>query len=101
MAWIKKGNRKYYYRSRREGDRVISEYMGVGPLAELQAEQDQAERLERQGRMRQQKKRRLEFKEAEQAADRAGNLINMITQAAYLVTGHYTHKRQWRKWKDD
>ncbi len=101
MAWIQKGNRRYYYRSRREGDRVISEYIGTGLFAELQAEQDQVERLERQTRMRKQKKLRQEFKQAERAVDQACNFVNQIVHAAFLVTGHHTHKRQWRKRRDD
>ena len=97
MAWIRKGNQEYYYRSRRQGSHVISEYVGNGPLAELSAEIDQAERQERSARQKQERQRQQEYKQAERTADQAGDLINMITQAAYLATGHYTHKRQWRK----
>jgi hypothetical protein len=97
MAWIRKGNQEYYYRSRRQGSHVISEYVGNGPLAELSAEIDQAERQERIARHKQERQRQQEYKQAERIADQVGDLINMITQAAYLATGHYTHKRQWRK----
>ncbi len=27
MGWEKRGNKQYYYRKRREGDRVVSEYL--------------------------------------------------------------------------
>ncbi|MBT7082547.1 MAG: hypothetical protein HN929_13990 [Chloroflexi bacterium] len=97
MAWIRKGNQEYYYRSRWQGSHVISEYVGNGPLAELSAEIDQAERQERIARHKQERQRQQEYKQAERIADQVGDLINMITQAAYLATGHYTHKRQWRK----
>jgi hypothetical protein len=97
MAWVKKGNREYYYRSRRQGARVISEYVGIGPMADLVASQDQEERQKRRARQQQERQHQQEFKRAERSADQAGDLINTITQAAYLVTGHYTHKRQWRK----
>lgn len=97
MAWIRKGKRKYYYRSHRQGQQVFSEYVGAGLLAELSAEFDQAERQERRDQERQERQRQQEFKQAECATDQVSDLINMITQAVYLAAGHYTHKRQWRK----
>ena len=38
MGWETRGNGKYYYRKRRIGDKVVSEYVGTGPGAELIAE---------------------------------------------------------------
>lgn len=35
MGWEMRGGRRYYYKKRREGGRVISEYIGAGPLADL------------------------------------------------------------------
>jgi hypothetical protein len=101
MAWLKKGNRKYYYRSRRVGDRVYSEYVGAGFLAELIAEEDQAERLERKLEYRREMEKRRAHKQLERQSDEVSNLINSMVQAAFLVTGHHTHKRQWRKRKNE
>ena len=101
MAWLKKGNHEYYYRSRRIGDRVVSEYVGSGPLANLIAEQDQDDRLERELERRSELEEQRSHKRLEQQADSAGDLINAMVQAAFLVTGHHTHKRQWRKRRDE
>ena len=48
MNWEQRGNRRYYYRKRRHGDRVISEYVGAGELAEAAANLDALERELRQ-----------------------------------------------------
>jgi hypothetical protein len=101
MAWVKKGNREYYYRSRRVGDRVYSEYVGTGFLAELIEEQDQKERMERELERRREMEKRRAHKRLERQADEVYDLINTMVQAAFLVTGHHTHKRQWRKRKNE
>ena len=38
MAWEVRNRRKYYYRKRREGNRVIFEYLGGGLEAEQYAQ---------------------------------------------------------------
>lgn len=35
MAWERRGKHMYYYRKQRVGNRVLSRYVGRGPLAEL------------------------------------------------------------------
>lgn len=47
MAWEVRNGNRYYYRSRREGDQVIREYIGNGEAAELLALLDSIERDEK------------------------------------------------------
>ena len=44
MAWVRRGRKLYYYRTRRVGGRVLREYLGSGPEAELAAALDSARR---------------------------------------------------------
>jgi hypothetical protein len=95
MAWLRHG--RYWYRSRRIGDRVISEYLGAGPVAQMAAERDQAAR-----------DRRAKARAAEMAAQKAdlaidkqldqlGDLVRAMTTAALVAGGYHTHKGQWRQ----
>jgi hypothetical protein len=93
MSWERRRNRHYYYRKRRQGDRVISEYVGAGDLAQAAAALDDLEaQLRRRLRQERQAGRALDA----QVAD-ACDLIRALTYALLLTTGHHTHKGQWRK----
>jgi hypothetical protein len=97
MAWETRGNGRYYYRKRRAGNTVCSEYIGAGPGAEMVAELDQAAR-----------DRRVKARAAEMAAQKAdlaidkqldqlGDLVRAMTTAALVAGGYHTHKGQWRQ----
>jgi hypothetical protein len=87
----------YFYRKRWESGRVVSEYLGAGAVAQVLASYDAAERLEA-------KRQRAAFRAvAAGAEDRAALLLQAETWLRHMVaavlvaTGHYQHKRQWRK----
>lgn len=100
MAWEKRPGGRYYYRKKRIGRRVISEYVGAGLLAELIAERDQEERLqaaEKQAAFEAEVKaerdlvRRLNEAESETMA---------LVKAVILASGYYKHHGQWRRKND-
>jgi hypothetical protein len=101
MGWERRGNRGYYYRKKRIGQRVVSEYVGAGELAELVAELDALRRAEREAeRLRWQRERDAELA-LDQEVNALGDVARMLTQAVMVATGHHTHKGTWRKTRND
>ena len=101
MGWEQRGTNSYYYKKEREGSRVRSVYVGRGEVAQmvskLQASSNEIEKLMRA-------KKSIEANELERVEatlDRAIELSQLFTQAALLVAGFHTHKRQWRRKRDD
>lgn len=97
MAWLEKNGRRYYYRKRRIGARVKSEYVGTGALAELLEHMDATERRERERSRQQERDNRKQFEDADKALDELANLVRMATRAALIANGYHTHKGTWRK----
>ena len=97
MGWEQRKGRFYYYEKRREGDRVVSKYVGTGSFAEACAVLCESEK----------EKRRLEreaLRQEREALDRqAGQVkdvldqIRVLTHAALIAGGYHMHKGQWRK----
>lgn len=101
MGWEQRGKNKYYYCKRREGDHVVSEYVGSGALAELVSTLDNLTReeqaLQRQGMQRE----REMIRALDTQVDDVCNSIRLVTYAVLLVAGYHMHKGQWRKRRND
>jgi hypothetical protein len=101
MSWEQRGNNQYYYRKEREGSTVKSVYVGRGEVAhmvsKLQSSSAELEKLMRAKRTIE----ALEPERVEGALDRAIELIQLFTQAELLTAGFHTHKRQWRRKRND
>src|SRR4051812_28216424 len=100
MSWKNINGKSYYYRSRREGKQVVSEYMGRGASAELLAQMDSYER--QQTDMRRKAWKELCRRDAvlDKLVDDVGTQVGALVEVVLLTTGHHTHKRQWRKKRD-
>ena len=100
MSWETRPNspHRYYTRSRREGGRIVREYVGRGPHAELMAEADRIARTQvqeerRLARCQREEEAALEARVAE--ADAVGELLARV---ALLATGHHRHHGgEWRR----
>ena len=96
MGWETRGNGRYYYRKRREGRRVVSEYVSsrFGSLVAMLDEERQAERE------RQRRAERIE-REQTRAMDAVMKQINDLVAATLnsvlTAEGFHRHKGQWRK----
>ncbi|MFO0957091.1 MAG: hypothetical protein U0800_06440 [Isosphaeraceae bacterium] len=97
MAWKLIKGRRYYYRSKRVGAKVRTEYCGAGNFAELAAGLDESERLDRA-----EERERLRAEKAEAAGDDrdlAGwfDRIQAEADAAMEAAGFHKHRGQWRR----
>jgi hypothetical protein len=97
MALEQRHGNVYYYRKRKRGGRVLSEYIGAGDFAELAALHDQAKR-----------ERRAQMRQALRAVQAAASHADAPVRALLFIVadvvkrilesrGWHQHKRQWRK----
>jgi hypothetical protein len=93
----KKGTGRYYTRSRREGGRVVREYIGGGVLGRLAAQIDEIERRQREEERAywREERERLEqnaafVRELEEAAE-------ILSQAHLIAAGFHKRRGEWRR----
>ena len=100
MGWERRGQRRYYYRARRDGDRVIKEY--VGPEDSLKAKnaaKEDTETRATKATIRSVEQERRQVFEATQAQVAAlGQMAGDIINGALLAAGFHQHCRgTWRR----
>ena len=93
MSWEQRKNRRYFYRKRRCGRQVVSEYVGSGQLAQAASALDTLEQQLRCAARQQ----RAAHRALDAQVDHACDLIHALASAALLLAGHHTHKGQWRQ----
>ena len=95
MAWEQRGRnpgRRYYYRGRRVGDRVVKTYLGKGEAAEHAAKLDADARAPR-----------IEVRRAKMRSAPAETITNDMDEAVVLMAhavlfcqGYHQANYQWR-----
>jgi len=95
MTWeTRNGGGRYYTRSRRAGGRVVREYIGTGPAAEMAAAADAARRAQREQERRAWNRTKKEIEASEDALEQLGEAICGLLGGA----GFYRHHRgEWRR----
>jgi hypothetical protein len=93
---IRKG-RLYYYRKRRESDRVVSEYVGSGEVVQIA---DRLAALERERKQEQRESLRAQQASIDQInsmVDSYSAMVDRVVEAHLLALGFHKHNRQWRR----
>jgi hypothetical protein len=98
MAWETRGNQRYYYRSKRVGDRVVKQYVGPGrtgsviaALHEIRQAQKAVEREALQADMD-------EVALLEAAFNPLDEFATAVAETALFAAGYHRPKRgPWRK----
>ena len=88
----------YYSRSRKEGGRVIREYVGGGMLGELAAWVDAQERRRREQKEARLREERERLDALSARVEEVCDAAEVITRDALLASGYHQHNRgEWRK----
>ncbi len=94
MAW-KNG---YFYINKRQGKRVVTEYIGSGYQALLAEQLTERARREAERTRREWEAIKDEQKRLDAIVGDFGKLADAMADAALLLSGHRQHKRgEWRK----
>jgi hypothetical protein len=93
MAWKTIGNHSYYYRSRREGKRVVSDYVGTGKKGAVFALIVRDARIERDEPRAEREAAKCEEREIAAWFDR----IEGLATGAMVAAGFHKHHGQWRR----
>lgn len=100
MGLETRGGRSYYYRKRRIGDRVVSEYAGGGETARLIAVLEGLERDREEMRRHDEKAETSKIDVMLATQQRYGDLTAELATVAFLLAGYHMHHGQWRKERD-
>lgn len=88
----------YYTRSRKEGGRVVREYVGSGVLGEIAALEDKYERRRREEEAAFWKEERERLEELAVPVDELCEAAEILARATLLAAGYRRHNRgEWRK----
>jgi len=97
MAIVIKGGRPYYYKSRRIGRTVKSEYVGAGYTALAAQQITEDVRAEAEHKRKEWEAIKDEQKRMEAMINDFSKLATAYTDAMLLLTGYHQSKRKWRK----
>ena len=101
MGWEDRDGRRYYYRKRREGERVVSEYVGHGELAQLLAQQDAEKRAADHVANEVARAEQDAESEIERRLDQTTVLVDALTEGALRAAGLHYHRGEWRRRRND
>ena len=100
MAWEKrKRGGRYYTRSRRspEDGRVLREYVGSGPLAELAAEADRTKRELAEAERQREKEELERLKALIAPVLEISEAAEILAHAHLIAAGYHRHKGEYRR----
>lgn len=88
----------YYTRSRKEGGRVVREYVGGGILGELAAQMDAEDRRRREEEAASRREERERLEALSAPVEELCEVAEVIARAALYASGYHQHNRgKWRK----
>jgi hypothetical protein len=96
MGVESRGSNLYYYRKRRAGSRVVSEYVGRGHVAALTLKLDALERDEETARRAQERSEREADEALDVLLDSIGAALKEAAACELVAAGCHNRKGEWR-----
>ena len=87
----------YYYKKKRVGNRVISEYVGGGLVVDLAQKRAEIEREQKQSESELQGIERMSMAEIDKQIDEFSRMVDTLMEAELISMGFHQHKRRWRR----
>lgn len=99
MSWETRGvYGPYYTRSRRVDGRVVREYVGRGPLADIIAQADEAEREAHRLQRRREREQMEQDRRLDETFSTYSAGVDELLRSALEAAGYHQHKRgEWRR----
>lgn len=98
MAWDQRANgRRYYYRSVRDGDRVVRVYLGSDARAEAFAAKVEKAVAERKAQRAAAAAQEARIATAMASLDDLNTLAEAVVHAAFTEAGYHYTSGKWRK----
>ena len=99
MSWETRGvYGPYYTRSRRVDGRVVREYVGRGPLADIIAQADEAEREAHRLQRRREREQLEQDRRLDETFSTYSAGVCELLRSALEAAGYHQHKRgEWRR----
>jgi len=97
MAFEERNGNSYYYRKKRIGNRVVSEYIGKGELALMLYQMDKSKRKERESNAKKERRNREKIEEFDRDLFEIESKIKSLVEIFLINKGfHKTKSREWR-----
>ena len=97
MGWESRRGGRYYYRKRRYGRHVISDYVGRGEWVDALASLELADRMGRAVERDERQNEAIQDQADEAALDAVTTLFETMTAGFLLAAGCHTHRGIWRR----
>lgn len=97
MAWVARRGRKYYYRSRKVGKKVVKQYLGGGLAAEIAARQDAEVRERRRRAKNEVSQMAATLRDADELLGELDRGVELLVAAELLAAGFHRHGTVWRR----
>src|SRR5262245_43776817 len=98
MAWVTRGNRRYYYQSIRVGRRITKVYLGSGPEADQAAAAVEQRRAEHAAQAETLHREQQAHADAAAPLTELCHLSDLLMRATLISQGYHQHSRgEWSR----